>query len=72
MTHMFAMLGRENGIKHRFPRINHPWTNGQLERITRTIKHATVKRHHDDSHGQFGRHPADAVSAYNFGRRRNT
>jgi len=38
MTHMFAMRCRENGIEHRFTKINHPWTNGQVERMNRTIK----------------------------------
>ncbi len=28
MTHMFDMRCHENGIKHRFTKINHPWTNG--------------------------------------------
>ena len=43
ITHMFAMRCRENGIEHRFTKINHPWTNGQVERMNRTIKDATVK-----------------------------
>jgi transposase InsO family protein len=30
MTHMFAMRCQEHGIEHRFTRINHPWTNGQV------------------------------------------
>jgi transposase InsO family protein len=69
MTHMFALRCRENDIEHRFTKINHPWTNGQVERMNRTIKDATVKRYHYDSHDQFSRHLADFVSAYNFGRR---
>lgn len=69
ITHMFAMRCRENGIEHRFTKINHPWTNGQVERMNRTIKEATVKRYHYDSHDQLERHLADFVSAYNFGRR---
>jgi transposase InsO family protein len=32
------------GIEHRLTKINHPWTNGQVERMNRTIKEATVKR----------------------------
>jgi len=72
ITHMFAMRCRENGIEHRFTRINHPWTNGQVERMNRTIKDATVKRYHYDSHDQLERHLADFVSAYNFGRRLKT
>src|SRR5205809_3297926 len=36
MTHMFALRCREHGIEHRFTKINHPWTNGQVERMNRT------------------------------------
>lgn len=72
ITHMFAMRCRENGIEHRFTKINHPWTNGQVERMNRTIKDATVKRYHYDSHGELERHLQDFVSPYNFGRRLKT
>lgn len=72
MTHMFAMRCRENGIEHRFTKINHPWTNGQVERMNRTIKDATVRRYHYDRHDQLERHLADFVAAYNFGRRLKT
>jgi transposase InsO family protein len=72
VTHMFEMRCRENGIEHRFTRINHPWTNGQVERMNRTIKDATVKRYHYDSHAQLRQHLDDFVSAYNFGRRLKT
>jgi transposase InsO family protein len=68
-THMFDMRCRENGIEHRFTKINHPWTNGQVERMNRTIEDATVKRYHYDSHDQLRQHLNDFVSAYNFGRR---
>lgn len=44
MTHMFDMRCRENGIEHRLTKVRHPWTNGQVERMNRTIKEATVKR----------------------------
>jgi transposase InsO family protein len=72
VTHMFEMRCRENGIEHRFTRINHPWTNGQVERMNRTIKEATVQRYHYDSHAQLERHLNDFVDAYNFGRRLKT
>ena len=72
MTHMFDMRCRENGIKHRFTKINHPWTNGQVERMNRTIKDATVKRFHYDSHEQLRQHLQDFIDAYNFGRRLKT
>ena len=72
MTHMFDMRCQENGIEHRLTKIKHPWTNGQVERMNRTIKDATVKRYHYDSHQQFKSHLTDFVSAYNFGRRLKT
>lgn len=34
-----------------------------------TIKDATIKRHHYDSHGQLERNLQNFVSAYNFARR---
>lgn len=34
-------------------KINHPWTNGQVEKMNRTIKDTTVKRFHYDSHDRF-------------------
>ena len=47
-------------------------TNGQVERMNRTIKDATVKRFHYDDHEQLRCHLADFISAYNFGRRLKT
>ena len=69
---MFEMRCRENDIEHRFTKINHPWTNGQVERMNRTIKEATVQRFHYDSHQQLAQHLDDFVKAYNFGRRLKT
>ena len=69
VTHMFGMRCRENGIEHRLTRPKHPWTNGQVERMNRTIKEAMVQRYHYNNHAQFEAHLADFVSAYNFGRR---
>ena len=50
----------------------HPWTNGQVERMNRTIKEATVKRYHYDHHDQLEIHFAGFIDAYNFGRRLKT
>ena len=72
MTHMFDRRCQKNGIEHRLTKIKHPWTNGQVERMNRTIKEATVKRYHYDSHEQFKSHLADFVNAYNLGRRLKT
>jgi hypothetical protein len=72
LTHMFEMRCQENGIEHRFTKINHPWTNGQVERMNRTIKEATVKRYHYECHDQLSQHLNDFIEAYNFGRRLKT
>lgn len=40
--------------------------------MNRTIREATVKRYHYDSHEQFEAHLADFVSVYNFARRLKT
>ena len=37
--------------------------------MNRTIKEATVKRFHYESHLQLEQHLADFINAYNFGRR---
>ena len=63
MTHMFDMRCRE--IDHRLTKVKHPWTNGQVERMNRTIKEATVKRYHYDSHHQLEAHLAVFIDAYN-------
>jgi transposase InsO family protein len=72
MTHMFDMRCRENGMEHRQTKIKHPWTNGQVERMNRNIKEATVMRYHDDRHGQLEIHLGDFINAYNYGRRLKT
>jgi transposase InsO family protein len=69
MTHMFDMRCHENGIEHRLTKVKHPWTNGQVERMNRTIKEATVKRYHYDSHQQLDAHLSAFINAYNYGRR---
>jgi transposase InsO family protein len=68
----FDMICEANGIEHRLTKPNHPWTNGQVERMNRTIKDATVKRYHYDSHEQLRSHLADFLDAYNFARRLKT
>jgi hypothetical protein len=40
------MKSRVNGTAHRPTNLNHPWTNGQIERMNRTIKDATDKWFH--------------------------
>ena len=68
----FDMICDANNIEHRLTKPNHPWTNGQVERMNRTIKEATVKRFHYDSHDQLRTHLADFMAAHNFARRLKT
>ena len=70
--HSFEAACADLDIEHRLTKPRHPWTNGQVERMNRTIKDATVKRFHDASHDQLRQHLADFVAAYNFGRRLKT
>jgi transposase-like protein len=69
LEHIFDRICRETGIEHRLPKVNHPWTNGQVERMNRTLKEATVKRHHYSSHSQLREHIQTFVNAYNFAKR---
>ena len=71
-AHAFEYACAQLGIEHRLTKPKHPWTNGQVERMNRTIKEATVQRYHYDTHEQLARHLADFVAAYNFGRRLKT
>ncbi|WAW10769.1 IS481 family transposase [Oxalobacter vibrioformis] len=67
--HIFERVCRENGIEHRLTKVKHPWTNGQVERMNRTVKQATVNRYHYDDHKQFENHLQNFMNAYNFARR---
>lgn len=62
-SHIFDHVGAKNDIKHRLIMVNHPWTNGQVERMNHTIKDATVKRYHDDGHEQLRVHLRRVVNA---------
>ena len=57
------------GVEHRLTKVNHPWTNGQVERMNRTIKEATVKRYYYQSHDHLKRHLHAFLMAYNFAKR---
>ena len=70
--HMFDRLCRVHGIEHRLTKPNHPWTNGQVERMNRTLKEATVRRYHYESHSQLEHHLAAFLDAYNFAKRLKT
>ena len=44
--HPFDRACQQHGIEHRRTKPNHPWTNGQVERMNRTIKEAIVQRYY--------------------------
>jgi transposase InsO family protein len=64
--HIFGRVCQDNGIEHRLTKPYHPWTNGQAERMVRTIKEATVKSFHYASINELRRHVHDWLTAYNF------
>ena len=65
----FDVACARNDIDHRLTKPKHPWTNGQVERMNRTIKEAKVKRFHYDTHDELRSPLADFVSAYSFAKR---
>lgn len=68
-AHIFSRVCQEHDIEHRLTKPNHPWTNGQVERMNRTLKEATVKRYYYESHQQLKAHLANFLNAYNFAKR---
>jgi transposase InsO family protein len=64
--HPFDRVCRSAGITHKLTKPYHPWTNGQAERMVRTIKDATVRRFHYDTHAGLAAHLAAFLTAYNF------
>ena len=65
-AHAFEYACAQNDIDHRLTKPKHPWTNGQVERMNRTLKDATVKRYFYETHDQLRTHLRDFVAAYNF------
>jgi len=69
LEHIFDRVCRAYKIDHRLTKVNHPWTNGQGERMNRTIKEATVTRYHHDTHPRLETHVTDFITACNYARR---
>jgi len=71
-AHSFELACAHADIQHRLTRPNHPWTNGQVERMNRTLNDATARRYHYGSHDQLRAHLRDFLDAYNFAKRLKT
>ena len=67
--HSVGQLCDEWGIEQRFTKPAHPWTNGQVERMNRTVKEATIKRFHYETTDQLNAHLQKFLRAYNFAKR---
>jgi transposase InsO family protein len=70
--HPFDRTCRGYGIEHRLTKPNHPWTNGQVERMNRTLKEATVRRYHYETKRQLEDHLGAFLDGYNFAKRLKT
>jgi transposase InsO family protein len=62
-AHAFDLTCAQLGIEHRLTKFNHPWMNGQVERMNRTIKDATVRRFYDETHASLRTHLATFLDA---------
>jgi transposase InsO family protein len=70
--HIFDRVCHEHGIDHRLTKTNHPWTNGQVERMNRTLKEATVKTYYYETHDHLKEHLHAFLMAYNFAKQLKT
>lgn len=70
--HPFDRVCRQYDIEHRLSKLNHPWTNGQVERMNRTLKEVTVHRYFYQTHAGLREHLDAFTNAYNFAKRLKT
>ena len=64
--HIFDRVCIDNAIDHKLTKPYHPWTNGQAERMNRTIKEATIKAFHYPDLAALKAHVLAFVCTYNF------
>ena len=67
--HIFDRVCDANKTEHKLTKVAHPWTNGQVERMNRTLKEATVKKYHYISHNKLKEHLHSFLMAYNHAKR---
>ena len=66
MGPIFDRVRQDNGITHKLTRPYHPWTNGQAERMNRTVTDATIKVFHSPDLESLKAHVLALVTADNF------
>ncbi len=69
VRHPFGLLCRQHEIAHCLTKVGHPWTNGQVEGMNKTIKEATVSKYHYNTHEQLKGHLTHFLNVYNFAKR---
>jgi transposase InsO family protein len=72
LTYIFDRICKENTIEHRLTKVKHPWTNGQVERMNRTIQEATVNKYFYRDYDELNKHLLCFLKAYNCGKRLKT
>jgi transposase InsO family protein len=70
--HLFDRICHAYGINHRLTKTNQPWTNGQVERMNRTRKDATVKKYYDQTPLHLKEHLHAFLMADTFAKRLKT
>ncbi|GAB2943281.1 hypothetical protein GCM10027048_04880 [Hymenobacter coalescens] len=70
--HSFDRICEEFGVEHRLTKPAHPWTNGQVECMNRTLKEATVLRYHYETTEQLNEHLQAFLLAHNHAKRLKT
>ncbi len=66
MQHPFDRVCDEHGIERRLIKPYHPWTNGQAERMNRTVKDATTNAFHYETAESLRTYVQISPAAYNF------
>jgi transposase len=71
-NHIVARVSEEHAIAHRRTTTHHPRTNGQVERMNRTLKEATVTTYDDQTHQRLKEHLHACLMADNCAKRLKT
>ena len=70
--HRFDHICRAYRVEQRLTKPAYPWTIGQVERMNRTLKEATVQRYHYQTTDELNEHLQASLLAYNHAKRLKT